>query len=66
MAKHSTTLIKDIQKDVRLTLKKYDSFVKMSESNRREKLTTDSARKYQSESPQRRQHSADRELETLR
>lgn len=46
MAKHSTTLIKDIQKDVRLTLKKYDSFVKMSESNRRDKMISDSARKY--------------------
>ena len=48
MAKHSTTLIKDIQKDVKLTLKKYDSYIKMSESNRKitDKQVSESTRRY--------------------
>ncbi|CAD8090045.1 unnamed protein product [Paramecium primaurelia] len=68
MARHSSTLIKDIQKDVRLTLKKYDSYVKMSESNRKmtDKQVSQSTRRYQSESPLKQQESTDKELETLR
>ncbi|KAM3140768.1 hypothetical protein pb186bvf_007173 [Paramecium bursaria] len=34
VAKQSTSLIKDIQKDVKSTLKKYDEYVKIGESNR--------------------------------
>ncbi|CAD8104401.1 unnamed protein product [Paramecium sonneborni] len=68
MAKHSTTLIKDIQKDVRLTLKKYDSYIKMSESNRKitDKQISESTRRYQSESPHKQQEQTEKELETLR
>ncbi|CAD8109771.1 unnamed protein product [Paramecium sonneborni] len=68
MAQHSKTLIKDIQKDVRLTLKKYDSYVKMSESNRKmtDKQVSESTRRYQSESPRKEQESTEKELETLR
>ena len=48
MARHSSTLIKDIQKDVKTTLKKYDSFVKLSETNRKQsdKYPLTSNRKY--------------------
>ncbi|CAD8190434.1 unnamed protein product [Paramecium octaurelia] len=68
MARHSSTLIKDIQKDVRLTLKKYDSYIKMSESNRKmtDNKFSESTRRYQSESPLKQQESTEKELETLR
>ncbi|CAD8110154.1 unnamed protein product [Paramecium sonneborni] len=65
VARHSSTLIKDIQKDVRQTLKKYDSQYKLSESNRKYTFT-DSARKYQSEIPQPTQLSTEKELESLK
>lgn len=35
MAKQSTTMIKDIQRDVKSTLRKYDEFVRATESNRK-------------------------------
>ncbi|CAD8199209.1 unnamed protein product [Paramecium pentaurelia] len=65
VARHSSTLIKNIQKDVKSTLRKYDSQLKLSQSNRNYTMS-DSARKYSSEIPRKTQLSTEKELESLK
>ncbi|CAK94180.1 unnamed protein product (macronuclear) [Paramecium tetraurelia] len=65
LARHSSTLIKNIQKDVKQTLRKYDSQLKLCQSNRNYTMS-DSARKYSSEIPKQTQLSTEKELESLK
>ncbi|CAD8076482.1 unnamed protein product [Paramecium primaurelia] len=65
ITRHSSTIIKDIQKDVRQTLRKYDSQIKLSESNRNHTIT-DSTRKYSNEIPRHTSFSPEKELNCLK